>query len=249
MLNEIQRTENVTYLVAGIQVVNLTFSGPTIYFYGVNGPYQVNLGLFNTTTGMLLDTDAHITGAYLWTDFESPAPFTAPWYDDFESGSLGGTTGYNWSTTDVAFSGVATYTAHSGIYSMYTESDPVTVTSWLVDLSSMVAAEVRVWIQRGSDTFSEDPDFGEDLVLEYLNDVAAWITLETFPGDGTPGEVIQRTYSLPADALHAGFRLRFTQIWGSGGGSDYWHIDDVYVSLRRIRRPLLMTTATDCTTG
>ena len=54
--------------------------------------------------------------------------------------------------------------------------------------------------------------------------------LETFSGGNPPGEIFLRRYVLPGDALHAGFQLRFRQTGGTGN-SDYWHVDDVCLSI------------------
>ncbi len=94
--------------------------------------------------------------------------------------------------------------------------------------AAVPAASLNVWIRRGSDSFSEDPDTGEDLSVEYQNSSGSWFVLETFTGSGTPGEIFDRSYSLPSAALHGALRLRF-QNANSNGNSDYWHIDDVVV--------------------
>ena len=84
-----------------------------------------------------------------------------------------------------------------------------------------------MWIRRGDDGFSEDPDSGEDLVLEYLDNGGSWIALETFAGGGTNGQTYLRTYNLPSGGRHSGFQLRYRMILGSGAAWDFWHIDDV----------------------
>ncbi|MDH4122610.1 MAG: hypothetical protein OEV21_00780 [Thermoplasmata archaeon] len=225
----IDTTTNLTFFWAGINSVRLMFDGGDIYSSGLDGPYYVYLDLY-TDWGIWIDSDIHTTAAYLYTDFDSPPPaFMPPWYEDFESGTLGGTTGHNWTASIATQAGVSTATANSGIYSMYTRWNSVTVTSWEVNLSGLASAEVKCWIQRGDDAFSEDPDAGEDLIVQYRNVTGTWIDLETFMGSGTPGETYWRTYSLPADALGPHFQLRFYQTGGSGSNSDYWHIDDVYI--------------------
>lgn len=107
----------------------------------------------------------------------------------------------------------------------------VTVTSKdnRIDTSGIDGADVSVWIRRGSDTFSENPDNNEDLTVEYLDSANQWINLATYPGSGTPGETITPTFTLPSAGLHSGFRLRFTLEQGSGNNFDFWHIDDVQV--------------------
>ena len=97
----------------------------------------------------------------------------------------------------------------------------------------MGSATFSVWIRRGDDAFSEDPDTNENLVVEYLNSAGNWITLETFLGGDTPGQIYTPSYALPSDALHAGFRIRFKQVGPATAGFDFWHIDDVKVSGRQ----------------
>ncbi|MDZ7829349.1 MAG: DUF6701 domain-containing protein [Halofilum sp. (in: g-proteobacteria)] len=58
--------------------------------------------------------------------------------------------------------------------------------------------------------------------------MATWLTLESFPGSGTNGEILDRTYT-PASARHAGFRVRVVATGADGNGFDYWHIDTVRV--------------------
>jgi MSHA biogenesis protein MshQ len=96
--------------------------------------------------------------------------------------------------------------------------------------ASVPAARLDVWIRRGADGFSENPDNGEDLVVEYLSSGGGWIVLETFDGGGTPGQVYTPSYDLPADALYAGLRIRFRMTGGSGSDFDYWHVDDPTVT-------------------
>jgi hypothetical protein len=107
--------------------------------------------------------------------------------------------------------------------------DEVTVTSNNFN-TAVPAADLSIWIRRGDDSFSENPDAGEDLVIQYLDSFNNWTFLETFPGNGTPGEIITRTYSLPGAALHNNFAIRLIVTGGSGNDFDYWHVDDVVVT-------------------
>ncbi|MCK4756825.1 MAG: Ig-like domain-containing protein [Thermoplasmata archaeon] len=155
--------------------------------------------------------------------------FTVPWLDDFEFGVFGGSTGFNWTSDDASRSGVSTQTSNSGTWSMYTTAGVVNVESWFIDTSGLPVVEVQSWIRMGG-LFSEYPDSAsENLELYYMNDIGAWVLMETFFGGGTPGEIFDRSYLLPAEAIHPLFQIRFSQTGGSGGLTDYWHIDDVYV--------------------
>lgn len=139
--------------------------------------------------------------------------------DDFENG-FG-----NWSTTNATRSGISAQTSNSGSNSLFTRHDPVTTTS--VSFNSAGLNQLTVWVRRGSDAFSENPEGNENLLIQYLNASNNWVTLETFTGSGTQGQIFNRTYNLPASAQHANFRVRFTQTEGSGSDFDYWHVDDV----------------------
>lgn len=144
---------------------------------------------------------------------------TANGCDDFEAGFA------NWTTSVSGSGGISAQTANSGSSSMFTRHTTVANTSIAIDAPNV--AQMSAWIRRGSDTFSENPDANENLVVSYLNDVGAWTVLETFPGSGTAGQIFTRTWTLPADARHAGFRMRFEQTSGSGTNFDFWHVDDV----------------------
>lgn len=130
----------------------------------------------------------------------------------------------NWTATNATRSGVNGDTFQSTSNSMFLRHDTVTSTSIAFDSAEL--GDIEVWVQRGSDTFSENPDNGEDLTLQYLNASNTWVTLETFFGNGTPGEEFTRTYPMPESALHSNFRVRASYNGASGSDFDYWHIDD-----------------------
>lgn len=119
-------------------------------------------------------------------------------------------------------------TSNSGNNSLRLRWDTVTITSNTIN-ANVSAAQVRIWVRRGDDNFSENPENGENLTLQYLNNSNNWITLDTFFGNGPQGEIFNFVENLPADALHSGLRLRFNLNTGSGNDFDYWHIDDVVV--------------------
>ena len=143
--------------------------------------------------------------------------------DDFESGL---STNWNINATS-GFAGVSGATSSSPSSSMFLNGGIVDVQSNIIDTSDVSLSDLTMWIRRGSDNFSEDPDGGENLVVEYLDDVNNWLALETFSGSGGPGQTFVRSYNLPAAGRHAGFRLRFRMTGGSGVDWDFWHVDDV----------------------
>lgn len=156
--------------------------------------------------------------------------------EDFENGIT-----TNWTVN--AFSGSAgvnSATSQSPTSSLYLSEGVVEVTSVVIDTSDVSFTDLTMWIRRGADAFSEDPDNGEDLEVQYLDDVGTWQTLETFSGSGPQGSIFLRTYNLPAGARHNSFQLRFRMTAGSGSGWDYWHIDDVCFDQELI--PILQVT-------
>lgn len=156
------------------------------------------------------------------TEVSPPVP-GAGFCDDFESGLA------RWTVNNATRAGISSQTSNSPNQSLYTRHGAVSVTSSSVDMTGSTGL-VTAWIRRGADSFSEDTDNGEDLVVEYLNNVNAWVALETFNGSGSSGQSYTRTYALPGDALHTNFQLRFRQTAGSGSDYDYWHMDDVCIT-------------------
>ncbi|GAA3955740.1 LamG domain-containing protein [Allohahella marinimesophila] len=120
--------------------------------------------------------------------------------------------------------------------SMWIGEGPVDATSPRIDASSdenVQSVDVAVWVQRGYNGWSSDyPESGEDLIFEYRDATNTWVELERFEGGGAAGEIFDRHYALPASAAVSDLQLRFSLTNGSGRGYDYWHVDDVVVTLQ-----------------
>ncbi len=156
--------------------------------------------------------------------------------DDFESGLS-----TNWTINSfTGFAGISAATSQSPLNSLYLNGGVVEVTSNVIDTSGITFGDLTLWVRRGSDFFSEDPDTNENLVVEYRDDVGNWVALETFTGAGAAGQIFLRSYNLPAPGRHSNFQVRFRQTGGSGAPWDYWHIDDVCFELSTI--PVLSMT-------
>ena len=142
--------------------------------------------------------------------------------DEFESGLT------NWNiNTGTGVAGINNNTFLSPSNALFLNGGTVDVTSNTIDTSGPDFSNLTLWIRRGADAFSENPDGGEDFQVQYLDDTNTWQTLETFAGGGTPGQIFTRSYNLPANGRHAGFQVRFRQLGGSGTIYDFWHVDDV----------------------
>ncbi len=154
------------------------------------------------------------------------APGDVLFEDDFERGALSAA----WTASDGRYVGVSRDTANSGRASAYLSQRTSSLTMRRALDLDLPAATLEYWIRRGSDSFSEDPDDGEDLVVEYYSDGNIWRELTRYVGEGTPGEIYEQSHVLPDDALHGNFQLRLRLLSGSGQGWDYWHIDDVVIT-------------------
>ena len=156
------------------------------------------------------------------TEVALPGPLSIGTCDDFEFMLT------NWTVNPTTgLGGISAATSSSPSHSLFLNGGTVNVTSNTVDGTDPLFSNVTMWIQRGSDAFSEDPDSGENLVVEYLNNVGTWVALETFTGAGGQGQIFVRSYTLPAAGRHAGLQLRYRMILGSGAPFDFWHVDDV----------------------
>lgn len=146
--------------------------------------------------------------------------------DDFESSGERN----DWSTYSSA--GFGTQTSNSGSYSGYTRySGGSRLESETLNAGGTNNLELSYWVRKGDDSFSELPDGGEDIRVQYLNDNNNWQTVKFIDDDDyNGGEKFTQTVSLPNDAQHNGLRVRFYQTDGSGSPFDYWHFDDVKVT-------------------
>jgi hypothetical protein len=197
------------------EIITRTYSLPST---ALHASFQVR---FRQTGGDGVDWDYYHVDDVVVTEVAPPVP-GAGFCDDFESGLT------RWTVSNATRAGIGSYTSNSPSNSLYTRHGVVTVTSDMVDMSGP-AGKVSLWLRRGADSFSENPESGENLVVEYWNNVGSWVALETFAGNGTAGQIYTRNYNLPADALHNQFQLRFRQTGGSGVDWDYWHMDDVCI--------------------
>jgi len=221
-----------TYVGSGTpgQIFQDTFQLPPD---ALHGNFAIRL---RQTSGSGSDWDYWHWDDVIVTERAPPPPFGVGSCDDFEFGLAG-----NWTINATSGSaGTSGATFQSPTRSMYTSEGIVEVTSSVIDTTDPAFSTLSLWIQRGSDTFSEDPDGGEDLVVEYLSDSAAWVLLETFAGADSPGQIFNRSYAMPTAARHANFQIRIRQTGGSGTGWDFWHIDDVCLDTQLL--PQLLVT-------
>lgn len=187
---------------------------------GRHGNFAIRL---RQTSGSGFDFDYWHFDNVRITELAPAPPLMVGTCDDFENGIAA-----NWSVNaSGGLAGSSSATASSPSSSLYLNGGVVSVTSNVIDTSDTAFSDLTLWVRRGDDFFSEDPDNGENLVIEYLDNGGSWVALETFAGSGIPGQAFVRSYNLPAAGRHSGFRLRFRMTAGSGAIWDFWHVDDV----------------------
>lgn len=124
------------------------------------------------------------------------------------------------------------YTSRYGVYAASVNGNGQTVAlKNPIDLSGYTEnVKFYCWIQVGTDEWCsycrpEDTDY---VKVQYYNSSGTWVNLENIIG-GIALKIEERNYTLPADAYHSGFKVRFQEYTNSGGGADYFTIADVMV--------------------
>ncbi len=104
------------------------------------------------------------------------------------------------------------------------------IRSALMDTSGGGLVLAYFWQRAGG---GNAPEAGDDLFVEYLNNVGEWVEIANHPGDGPHDDPYASvSIPLPPDALHADFRVRFRTVGTLGGqpeGFDDWFVDNVCV--------------------
>ena len=103
-----------------------------------------------------------------------------------------------------------------------------TAESRVIDLSGYHIAELTYWFQRMG--LGDLPEVNEDLVIQFYNGTD-WQEIQRHLG-GNPGmsQYEKSVITLPPEARHANFRLRFHRTPGSTGVYDDWFVDDVTIT-------------------
>ncbi|MCG8405783.1 MAG: M12 family metallo-peptidase [Phycisphaerales bacterium] len=111
-----------------------------------------------------------------------------------------------------------------------------TIESNFMDTSNLPNGIISYWWQSGGN--AEVPDPGDDLVVEYLNNINQWIQLSIHLGSGPDDQPFAfASFPIPLDGQHPFFRLRFRSTSNAGGSNDDWFIDNVTVDPGDITPP------------
>lgn len=127
---EVGWAENYTFLNAGIQAVDLLFYGYQIYNSLTDGPYAINLWLYDDTFN-LIDTDSHLSGLYRYTEFEpNPPIFYVPPYAD-DGIDADGDTKFDYLRVQTRY-----YANASGVYYFYADLWDITRTIYITGITN-----------------------------------------------------------------------------------------------------------------
>lgn len=120
-------------------------------------------------------------------------------------------------------------TSNSGDYSARLGSNFSILKSPDIDLSSSTRLSLNYWVRIGG-SFSETPEDGEYLLVEYRTENGDWSTIQTYEGGSDISERrFDDSITLPDGAYHSNFAVRFRTLNGNTGSYDYWHVDDVVI--------------------
>ncbi len=180
--------------------------------------------------GKLVDNDTRKHDGRYWNRvFNGLRPM---FEDSYERGSLGG----NWTITGGAEGDEVKLDtdcgATEGSTALILRWGGATVESKAFDLSDEAAAGIEYDFKQGGGGGCEQPEAGEDVIVEYLDVDGNWQQLKEHPGGGSDpsrGSWTGYSHNLPDDALHSGLKVRFRYPSGSGSDYDYWAVDDFTV--------------------
>ncbi len=157
----------------------------------------------------------------------SGQPLTLPFYDPFASTTVDPTLWvYNHGVTIDAQS----YNPPTYPYALHLDGSPVgadTIVSQEIDLEAAPGVNLSYsYEQTGR---GESPESGDDLFVDYLNNLGQWKTIRQHLGaDGDMTDFVSVSEGLPSDAHHSGFRVRIRNI-ASVGAVDDWFVDNVRI--------------------
>ena len=160
-------------------------------------------------------------------DFARPLAVEPPFEETFPTITLSTA---NWIYNDGGVITTAAVNEPSPPYSMALNStgsgpfDQDELRTNFILMSGVTGARASVKVLRGSNV-----EAGKSLVVEYFNSGLDWVELGTLVSDGVAqSQFVTHEWTLPANASHNRFRLRFRPI--GTDSTDTWFIDDVRVS-------------------
>lgn len=154
-------------------------------------------------------------------------PWPIPFTESFLTADLDMTKWEDAGGAEVSTDGIA---EPSAPYSISLDGNPSggdALESEAINLRNESNVILRYYFQQTGD--GDSPESGDDLEVEYLDSNGIWHALDTHPGADPDMTVFEENIvQLPAGAMHAGMRIRFTNT-ATAGSYDDWFVDDIYV--------------------
>lgn len=154
-------------------------------------------------------------------------PISLPFADNFPSTSINvGNWVYSHGAT-IDSMGIREPSAPLSLRLNGDPSDADTIMSQAIDLSGLSDVKVSFIYERGGG--GESPEAGDDLFLEYYNNLGSWSPLKQLLGSGQDMTYYEPvTVDVPPDGYHPGFRIRFRNL-ADVGAYDDWFVDNVRI--------------------
>ncbi len=168
--------------------------------------------------------DASVLDYSVVVTYSAGAPGGFPWYEPFPFDTLFTA---RWLTAIGVEVNVEGTNPPSALYAMNVDGGNDTAVTQIMDITGQTDVILSYYYQRGGS--GEPPDAGDDLTVEYKNNVGTWMPVAQHLGaEPTMSNFQQVNFNLPADAMHSAFQVRFHTV-GSGALTDDWYIDDIRV--------------------
>ena len=173
--------------------------------------------------------DPLVTGSAAILTVSAGQPFAIPFFDDFPTSEVNVGKWVEYYGVTISELGL---NEPSPMYSLNLNGDPTgadTIMSQAIDLSGETSVVLSYYYEQTGG--GDSPEAGDDLRVQYINSSASWALLNEHLGsDPDMLEFEEVEITLPPDAYHSGFRLRFVST-GTSGAYDDWFVDDVFVGL------------------
>ncbi len=176
ILNWIDTISNITFFSVGTQGIQLYFDGMSIYRNGRDGPYTINLNLYDNSSNTV-DTDSYTTNFYTFDQFQAPGVSFKPPHSDYGLDTDGD--GYfNYLVVNVTVEVIV-----SGFYRI--DGDLLNDTpKWIDNDTNYTFLNVGTHVVQlyfsGVSIYNKEGDGPYTVELDVFDDFAVWLDSDTY---------------------------------------------------------------------
>ncbi|HER00598.1 MAG TPA: hypothetical protein ENO22_14770 [candidate division Zixibacteria bacterium] len=212
---EITQTDPIGSLDSGMVTVKVAIPEATpLHEYDTSAVIVTSQG-----NPMAKDTAFMIT-------YSAGTPALIPWMDEFPTTTMNM---QQWFSNAGANISSDCMLPPSPPYSVNLDGECDTIITQMLNLQGQTGARISYYYQRGGG--GDAPEAGDNLWIQYKNNVGVWSTLNVYSGgDTVMSEFGYVNMELPTDALHSGLQIMM-YTYGGGAGSDDWFVDDIMIDL------------------